>query len=98
MSDTTYRKLGTLLGAEIGTLIVDGAYVVRIEATPAVMAVIARLDVCPIYIQPSEDSGRAWFQFVYTDTVDAALVEWVDTLIALRRGQPQFEQIRMAGV
>jgi len=96
--DGAYHRIGAVLGAEIGTVVVHGVYCVRIEATPAVMALIAHLDVCPVYITPAEDSGHAWFQFVYTDAVDAALVECVDLLIALRRGQPQYGQLRMVAM
>lgn len=90
-----YVKRGEIAGAEIGTVVIDDVYYIRVEATNRSAQFIHALDAFVIYIAPEMDSGRPWFQIPYTDELDRALIELVDLCSVLRESQPNFGQLEL---
>ncbi len=80
-------------GAEVQTGVDQGHYSIRIEATPRAAALLFALGVASRYIGPEEDSGRAWYQFEYSDPLDTAIKELVDFSGDVVYNQPAFGQL-----
>lgn len=88
-------KRGEFMGAEIGTVVVDVAYCIRIEATPAGARIVPLLGMPFTVVGPEEDSGRRWFQFEYTEAMDRGIQDLVDVLAEIRFNKPNFGQMQL---
>ena len=91
-----YKSIGILFGAEIGTVMDDGLFFIRVEARPVIAAIIQAMGWYSIYVGPAQDSGRLWFLIPYTPEIDAALVDLVDVAADVRQDRPGFGQLELA--
>lgn len=90
-----YKKVGFLFGAEIGTVMDDGTFFIRVEAKPVIAAIIQAMGWHSRYVGPAQDSGRLWFLLPYTPEIDAALVDLVDVAADVRQDRPGFGQLEL---
>jgi len=88
-----FRKVGTLFDSEIQAGTVLGAYCVRIEDSAIARSIAHKYSTAPIYITPAEDSGRAWWQFVYDELLDREIQDAVDALAGIRFSRPNYGQM-----
>ncbi len=90
-----YQKRWNLMRTEINSVIVENAYCLLIEATPAARSIVTGLPFPAIFIKPSPTDARAWFQVPYTEGVDMALQELVDVVADIRMNRPNFGQLEL---
>lgn len=90
-----YKKVGSLFGAEIGTMLDNGLFCIRVEAKPVIAAIIQTMGWYSIYVGPAQDSGRLWFLIPYTADIDRALTDLVDVAADVRQDRPGFGQLEM---
>jgi hypothetical protein len=96
ISQFRYAKRGVIFGAEFGTIVSADVYAIRIEATDRAAYLLFALGVEFCYVGPEQDSGRAWYQFDYSDRLDAMLVALVEFAAAIREHEPNFGQLELA--
>ena len=84
-----------ILDADARTLIARDRYCLPIEATPRAAALLFALGIESRYVAPSEDSGRAWYEFEYTPAFDESLKQLVDVIGDLIFNQPGFGQLTL---
>ena len=90
-----YTKRGVLLGAEFGTVAGGQTYAIRIEATDRAAALLFAIGVEFRFVDPSEDSGRPWYQFPYSPELAESLQELADAIGDVIYNQPTFGQMTL---
>lgn len=90
-----YSRIGVFCGAEFGTAMDDQAFYLRIEAKPIVAALVHSMGWYSICMLPAKKSEAAWLLIPYTEEIDEWLVHTIDLMIAARRAQPKYGQVRL---
>ena len=90
-----FAKVGTFCGAEFGTELRDRVFYLRIEARPVVAAIVQSMGWYAIYEQAADEGAASWFLIPYNEEIDEWLVRTIDVLIAARRAQPKYGQVRL---
>lgn len=84
---------GKIFDAELQTAVESALPLARIEETPRAAALLFALGAQFRLITPSEDSGRAWYQFEHTPAVADALRQLVDFCGDMIYSAPSFTQL-----
>ena len=82
-----------LLDAQVLTKVNGNQLFVRIEANDRTQAFLFALGVQYHLINPSEDSGRAWYEFQCTPQMVDALKDLVDFIGTVVYASPTFGQL-----